>query len=50
MDAFFEKKNWVRDDIIVTIPLNAENQPKQPKFKEKLSFQQLAPMLSRLNA
>ena len=50
MDSFFQQNNWSRDDVVVVIPLNVENQPKQPKFKEKLSFQQLAPMLSRLNA
>ena len=48
MEDFFSAKGWERKGDVVTIPKNEENQPKQPKFKEKLSFAQLAPMLNKV--
>jgi translation initiation factor 3 subunit K len=47
-DAFFKSMGWTVDGGNVIIPSNAENMDKVVQFKEKMTLQQLAPMLSQL--
>ena len=48
-DAFFATQGWTLDkNNIINIPANSENMDKVVQFKEKMSFKQLAPMLSQL--
>ena len=48
MAAFFSARKWVHQGDMVSIPGNGENQTKQVKFREIMSFNKLAPMLSGL--
>ena len=47
-DTFLKTKGWTLNGDNITIPANAENIDKVVQFKEKMSFPQLAPMLSQL--
>ena len=48
-DTFFAGQGWTTtSDDSVNIPANSENMDKVVQFKEKMSFPQLAPMLSQL--
>ena len=48
MDTFFSARGWTRVGDTVTIPPNGENEAKQMKFREVMSFDKLAPMLGGL--
>ena len=47
-DTFFAGQGWTTSGDSVNIPANSENMDKVVQFKEKMSFPQLAPMLSQL--
>ena len=48
MDAFLKAREWKRDGDLVIIPLNGENEAKQRKFREVISYNKLVPMLGGL--
>ena len=48
MDAFFTARKWTREGDTVSIPANGENEAKQVKFREVMSFNKLVPMLGGL--